>query len=353
MKKLFAWLIIVSFIALPVSSFAAGEPLSDAEMDEIAAGDWTMAQNFDVSDYLDEIMAGDSEEEAPDASDQIAEVAGIQADEPADVETIIPGEDQDGRDHFNSNDINLLNESQMNIEAVNNANAVDAATATQANITSVTAGEAITAELKQHNEANLSNYNPSDEYDFSSVAVGGYKTDYTKKMGGELGADLLITKEASLKTWDDKTFDIHEILTWDTDSDFSSQGISKKGGIQQMNWDTDSDMDYRYDNDTVFTSGSDGERKCKLDAGIDVSAYYEKVYNVDVNCRHETAANMRFNKSENNHINLLNTSQKELQVVNNLNAVGSSAAIQANIASDVGVDAKISNTNIVTAMNGM
>ena len=82
MKKLLTWLIIVSFIALPTASFAAGETLSDDQMDEIAAGDWVVINS--------------------EAGEEVVE--GV---------------------HFSNNDINLEDESQTEIQAVNNVNSAD------------------------------------------------------------------------------------------------------------------------------------------------------------------------------------------------------------------------------------
>jgi len=86
MKKILALLIALIFAATtPV--MAAGISLSDAELDEIAAGDWVVIDP-DTQEVVDMI-------------------------------------------HYSNNDINLEDESQMEIQAVNNANAVDSAVAVQ------------------------------------------------------------------------------------------------------------------------------------------------------------------------------------------------------------------------------
>jgi hypothetical protein len=70
-------------------------------------------------------------------------------------------------------------------------------------------------------------------------------------------------------------------------------------------------------------------------------------------CTLETESSERINNSENNHIDLEDVSQKKIQAVSNLNAVGAGAAAQANIASNVGVSGTISHSNIATVVSGL
>jgi hypothetical protein len=61
----------------------------------------------------------------------------------------------------------------------------------------------------------------------------------------------------------------------------------------------------------------------------------------------------RSNKSENNHIWLEDTAQTNIQAVSNLNAVGSGAAVQTNIANSVAIAGSISHSNISSVANGL
>jgi len=58
-------------------------------------------------------------------------------------------------------------------------------------------------------------------------------------------------------------------------------------------------------------------------------------------------------QSVNNHLDLENDSQSLIKAVGNLNAVASGAALQANIAANVGVNGTISQANSATVASGL
>jgi hypothetical protein len=64
-------------------------------------------------------------------------------------------------------------------------------------------------------------------------------------------------------------------------------------------------------------------------------------------------ANTSDSKGVNNHILLTATSQQSIKAVSNLNAVGAGAAVQNNIASNVGVSGMITHTNNASVSNGL
>lgn len=306
MKRLIALLTAILFAAAtPV--MAAGVSLSDNELDEIAAGDW--------------VVISEGEEVVSDI-------------------------------YYNTNDIDLEDESQMEIQAVNNVNAVDSAVAAQANIASVTGEPTNNVAVNGSNVANLTNYNPSDSGS-ESGSITEIESEAKNKWELETESFSLSEYRDSGSTFSlvetddiDETLDIVEVLAIaaekeckNCDEEFALAYLYK--------------LDYDYTEDYDLTiSGTEWDASgCELNKE-EYKWEWESATKTKTKSE-EHSSSYRKNLSENNHIDLEDTSQTNMQVVSNLNAVGSAAAAQVNIASNVGVSGTITHSNVATAVNGI
>jgi hypothetical protein len=306
MKKIMALLTALIF-AISTPLMAAGTTMSDAEMDEIAAGAW-------------EVIDPETQEV----------VDGI---------------------HYNNNDIDLEDDSQRQIQAVANTNSVDSADAVQSNVTSITGDGTIENSVAQKNEANLTNYNPSESSSYEKTKEFSLTENSFSTSSFELSKnkefDLLETYTSKY----DETLDINEDLlilaafasVWESENKNEESEGAAAGSFALV-------YDYVLDYDKHKTKNE------KLEINADES-FSKKEFSVETSSKtigksESKKRESRSSLSENNHINLQDDSQRNMQVVSNLNSVGSAAAAQSNIASNVGVNGTISGINIATASNG-
>lgn len=309
MKKVLAILTIL-MLGLSQTAFAGGIMMPDAAMEGIAAGDWVVITDADGNQSVVDVW-------------------------------------------YSNNDIALQDESQTLLQAVNQANVVDSAVAVQTNVSSVTTGTPTeNIGINQSNTADLTNYNPSNETSASQIDSESCSLTSDKTETFNLNFALGCSESES------ESFSSAEVLTYDetldvaASSSSASEDESKSGGGEAVSAcalvvDYDKDIDY---NKTCSASESESASKTIT---LDIVKVEECSLTASESESHETSTTSRSNLSENNHITLEDVSQKSLMAVSNLNAVGSSAAMQTNVASDVGVGGIISQANTATAVNGL
>ena len=306
MKKILILLAVMSLAFAP-ASFAA-VALQDAQLDGITAGDWIV---------------------------------------------IDPSTQQVWDVYKSNNTLDLSDESQMELQAVSNANAVDSAIAVQTNIASVTGAEPSTnVAVNGYNEADILNYNPADSSASKSSSSSDYSSTSTLAEGGSLTAT---TNESSSSSKDfklDETLDVLE--TFDLAAASASASESNCKGCSSESVSASAlliDYDYTSDYDKHIVKSKKEESSAA--SSLTIAAYKATSSESETSSSSSSESSSRNNHGENNHLTLKDTAQEKLQVVSNLNAVGSGAAIQTNIASNVGVSGTISHTNIATVVNGL
>jgi hypothetical protein len=309
MKKTIAVLMLLVF-GFSQSVFAAGAVLSDSEMDDINAGSW--------------VIIADAE-----GNEEVVDV------------------------YHNNNDIKLNDESQMELRAVNQANAVDSAIASQANIARVTQETPVAnTNINHHNQADILNYNPSESGSERKLVSFEETFSFSASENCQINSNETASAAASFAS------SFAEILTWDETLDIvhSKASATEEEGkgfenetmsAEAFLLDYDKDIDY---NKTKSASASASASAAKTFSLSKESTVNESGSRIAI-CEEESS--YRNNLSENNHIDLEDTSQRLLMAVSNLNAVGSGAAMQANIASNVGVDGSINQLNVATVVNGL
>jgi hypothetical protein len=309
MKKIFAMITLLMF-GIAQAAFAGGVVLSDKAMDEIAAGEWVVIE--------------DSE-----GNEEVVDV------------------------HFNGNDIDLEDESQMNLMAVNNANVVDSAVAVQTNIARVEGPDpVINTGITQSNTATVTNYNPSESgQEWSKDSSYLHDVLFDKSSGSSY-------TESSSSGYSNSSVGGYCSLQIDETLDIavaaSASGECESKG-EECEFNEASTFILNYDNHEGFG--------CSMSGGVDLydseSTYYvesgssETLDDYQETKTTEKWSEFRKNKSENNHIDLEDASQTNLMAVSNLNSVGSAVAMQTNIASNVGASGTITHTNTATVVNGL
>jgi hypothetical protein len=254
--------------------------------------------------------------------------------------------------HFNNNDIELEDTSQTLIKAVNQTNAVDSAAAVSTNITKVDGTPIDNVAVNQANIATVENYNPSEsESSFKSKVTDVRDYYYTGSQGKIEGGSKTAS---SWNDWDDKSCTYTKTETLDIDGDASGMldcetKSEECEGVYQASLDVDGDRiisgecgEFAWESGEETTSSSSGSENTASTTEESISLETEGEF-----------TSTRKNLSENNHIDLEDYSQKDLMAVSNLNTVGSGAAVQTNIASNVGVQGAISHSNTATVSNGM
>lgn len=309
MKKLLSIVTLLMF-GIAQTAFAGGAMMTDSEMEGVSAGDWV------IND-------------------------GANGPEVVDV-------------YFNNNDIQLLNESQTELKAVNNANTVDSAIAVQTNIARVSSANAPTNNVGVNgsNTADITNLNPQA---------------YEKTT--EVNSETKTHKESSLKTTSDTTQESSSSALSSGSSSGSSCSVNinyndneacagteqsmEKGAIGQGSF-SGSKIETLVAVLTETSSSSSEETATETSSASGTAITAEETSSeCSVATLSEKTSEKRDSKSENNHLTLLNTSQKNLMAVSNVNSVGSGAAVQTNIASNVGVSGTITHANSAKVVNGL
>jgi len=310
MKKTIAILAALLLAFAPVMSYAATATLSDSEMDQVAAGDWVI----------------------------LTDSAGNQT--VADV-------------YHTNNTLDLSDEAQMELQAVSNANTVDSAIAVQTNITSVTGQEpSPNVAINQSNAADITNYAPANSEATSSSAFikksesGAFVKADSSKFG------LTATESSSKEFKLTETLDIEETLDILYAAASAEETECKNCETEKVSAEVlIVDYDYTLDYDKNIEKSE--KHEARLDISKEEKSFKAAKFEKDFIAKKEESKSTRYNHGRNNHIDLEDTSQKNLQAVSNLNSVASGAAIQTNITSNVGVGGTITQSNLATVVSGL
>ena len=308
MKKILAILTVLTLGLAPVS-FAA-TVLTDSQMDQVSAGDWVVLTDSSGNQTVEDV-------------------------------------------YYNNNTIDLFNESQKDLKAVSNANAVDSAVAVQTNISSVTGGTPINnVGVNGSNTATIYNYNPSKSKSSDEAKLHSESESFALAKGESSYFTLNKNESSSSSFGLSETYD--EVETLDILASASSSSATSCKSCHSASASAAAfllDYDKNIDFDKFIQKSSSSSKTLNI-------AKYEAEFTYINKSETETSSSekhssSRKNLSENNHLNLADNSQQNIQVVSNLNAVGSGAAIQTNIASDVGVSGTITHVNVATVVNGL
>lgn len=320
MKRL--WILVaILALGLTSSALAASKVLSDSAMDDVNAGDWVVLNSGTV-------------------------------DEPvADV-------------YRTNNTLWLLENSQKDINAISNANAIDSAVAVQANVSRVTSDDPTeNVAIAGTNLANLSNFRPADS-SASSTAVSVYANDtanssYSTGLSKVSATDFAsgASSASSCSIGLAKAFAQVETNNVVGAIAGSSKSIDKSGiggcslaGALLIDYD-------KVTTDTCSfvageTSSASDYAKLLAYASETSSATLTGSTSSTDSTTTQISTSTRNSQGVNNHILLDSTSQQSIKAISNLNAVASGAAIQTNVASNVGVKGSITHLNSATVSSG-
>lgn len=319
MKRI--WILTaILVLGLSAHALAGGKVLSDSAMDEVNAGDWVLLND------------------------------GTQDVSVADVYT-------------NNNTLDLMDQSQSKIQAVSNANAIDSAIAAQANIARVT-GDTPTdnVAVEGSNYADLTNYRPADNSTESSllqtVVTSGKSSSMSSKADMSDIFDMAGSETSGSASASSSFRDYNLNENADADLSFAESCVSIGKTIGTGAASLTADADYN----KVETDVSGSDAAASAYATKDCAVQSQKASTCELTMASdeststsvttESSKTTRSSKGANNHIALLATSQQEIKAVSNLNAVASGAAIQTNIASNVGVSGTITHLNSATVSSG-
>ena len=327
MKRLITFMAIFALVCA-VPAFAGVRQLSDNQMDEISAGDWVIIN---------------------DETQKVEDVYAV------------------------NNTLHLFEQSQMEINAVSNANAVDSAIAVQTNVSRVTGDEPTdNTAINGTNIADITNYRPQDSGSFAtkhtstdietiSIASGsseseacsltleesssfGFGSSSSSSLGEALAYNLVETANAN-GSWAD------------SGKDYGDKGLTKISSVGGFLYDYDKVETLsatKAEAEASAVSGSGSARKLMEMAHSSSSSSNAMASGSSTHTEScELSTSFRSSKGANNHILLDETSQQLLKVVSNLNAVGAGAAVQTNIASNVGVGGSITHMNSATVISGL
>lgn len=302
--------------------FAAGAVLSDKQMDEVNAGDWVVLTDADGNQVTSDV-------------------------------------------YHTNNTLDLYSQSQSEIKAVSNANAVDSAIAVQNNISRVS-GDTPTTNVAVNgaNSADIANSRPASALKntiskvFAAECATSETATATHNESFTLGKVETYGSASAAGSSISKNLNYNETLNATASLSGSSATNSKLGrdataiaGSALVDYDK-----IIVATDLESTSSSSSKNKsetldiAKLEncAISSTSTHSQKMSTSDT----ETTET-RDSESMNNHIDLEDTSQMNINAVSNLNAVGSGAAVQTNIASNVGVSGTITHTNVAKVVSGL
>lgn len=302
-------------------AFAGVEILSDIALDGVSAGDWVVLNDAKNNQTV------------------------------ADVYTT-------------NNTLWLLEDSQKNIQAVSNANAIDSAIAVQSNIARVAGTEPTkNVAVNQSNKAELENFRPSDSNSSLTtsesttinatsdtlVQQSGSSCSYGMSSSGSSASSYSGSSSESL-AWNE-TLDALAVIAGDTRI-IDKYGIA--GGTVAGSAVVDYDKVIAYGKAAGYGGAAGSSYGMQSSGGHQSSSTTLHVLDVTntVKTKSSTATSARNAKGANNHILLDATSQQAIKAVSNLNAVASGAAVQNNIASNVGVNGTIAQANSAAVSSG-
>ncbi|MDD5730342.1 MAG: hypothetical protein PHN57_04375 [Candidatus Omnitrophica bacterium] len=257
-----------------------------------------------------------------------------------------------------------MSTSQKDINAVSNANAIDSAIDVQTNVARVSSANAPTnnVEVNGTNSANITNYRPADAendtfsatHETSALESSFLKNENSKSFNLDSSASSSFA--AASADGSSKAFNLLETNDVTGSAATSSAAVGKTIGVSSLAANLLIDYDKIITDEEASSSSSSASASC--DKSLDIqaaencattAAHLEKETEL---CKLDTSKTTRSSKGVNNHIALLENSQQSIKAVSNLNAVGAGAAVQTNIASNVGVNGSISHVNSATVSSG-
>lgn len=322
MMKRILILMLVFVFGLSGASFAGVVELTDDAMDGINAGDWVIL-----------------EKGGEEGGQKVEDV------------------------YTNNNTLWLLENSQKDIQAVSNANVIDSAVAVQSNIARVSGDATENVAVNQSNTADLTNYRPADSTSNASrtsTLAANQSTSSSAEFSSHSG--VMAINEASQSSSGSAAASGSALAHNETlDVAAAIAGSSKDIGKYGVAGGTIAGalvVDY----DKVITSSSSASSSSSSAANASKQMTAQKAYesgsasetqsSAIQASETETLSTSRNAKGANNHILLDSASQQSLKAVSNLNSVASGAAVQNNIASNVGVSGTITHVNSATVSSG-
>jgi hypothetical protein len=316
-------LVLTVALVLGISgvAFAGAQVLSDQSLDGVSAGDWVVLKDNQGNDTV------------------------------ADVYT-------------NNNTLWLLEDSQKDVKAVSNANAIDSAIAVQTNVARVT-GDTPTENvaINNANTADIKNYRPADSLatsqSNSNLVTGTSSKSLTSSTGETFALNSALVDLQSSGSSSSSS----SALAWNEtlDAAAAAAGSTKlidKSGIGGGVYASSATVDY----DKIITasasaaSAAQAARNLSSTMGATHESSSSTVDTLETSntalTTSEQSSNARNAKGANNHILLDATSQQAIQAVSNLNAVASGAAVQTNVVSNMGVSGTIANSNTASVQSG-
>jgi len=256
--------------------------------------------------------------------------------------------------YFSANDLKLKDQSQTELMAVNNTNAVDSAVATQTNA-AMTCGDAtVNEKVGQHNTAEILNHNPSqggswynnvDSCEFS-VRSSSSECSSESLCAGYMSSSSSSAGGSSLDY--DETLDAFALGIAHAEGEggcLLGDFEACAAGVAVVDYDKHINRTTRRSSSSSCEAGFIcGESRSRSQSRLGMRSSKESS---------EMGGECRKNLSEDNKLVLKDRSQKNLMAVSNLNAVGSGAAMQTNIAYNVGGIGVYSQTNTATVVNGL
>ena len=309
MKKVFALMMTMMFVTGSAAFAEEGVTLSDNQMDEVAAGDWLIMDDTS-SQTVEDVYQRNN----------ILEIPGIV---------------------------------QENLQAVSNVMAFDSAVAVQTSIASLIGNGPMKGSVDSHNTANVFNYNPSEStaFDFktfskSSSSSGNHSHEHF--VFDQNSSESSDSQSSEVKTLD--SFDtIHQASASasaeqkDCDKDCEGSSVSASASVR----DYEKLLDYDKTKQEHKTSRKNSSASAVGDEDSSGKSQGSQA------ASSAGSGSSRRNLSENNHLSVVDNSQRFIQAVSNLNALSSAAASQANVASNFGGGGSISGSSSATVGNGL
>lgn len=319
-KKIFTLAMLFVFAVAGVS-FAGVKALPDQTLDDVSAGDWVVLTDADGNQTVEDVYS-------------------------------------------TNNTLDLLETSQKDIQAVSNANTIDSAVAVQSNVARVSSGNAPTTNtaIYGNNSANLSQYRPAANTtetltnSLETATESASSLTETSKKSSGFALEKQSNGAASASASSSKSF---SLLGTENVNETLAQSVILVGkaiGVSSIAGSLVIDKDLTITGSEGASSSSSSSSSAKELVSGNCSSETSKITaessKATTISKTESSKTTRDSKGVNNHIALLGQSQQSIKAVSNLNAVASGAAVQANIASNVGVSGTITHYNSATVSSG-
>jgi hypothetical protein len=320
MLKRILMIMLVLVFGLSGGAIAGVVELTDDAMDGINAGDWVVVTDKNGNESIEDV-------------------------------------------YTNNNTLWLLENSQKDIQAVSNANTIDSAVAVQSNIARVSGDATENVAVNQANAANLTNYRPADSTsDLSKTTTvnaaqnaSGSNSQSSSSHSFNLvessnsGSSASSGSGAALAH--NETLDVAAAIAGDS-KEIGKYGIAGGTVAGALVVDYDKVIVSTATSAAASASNAASTKTMGAECSSNSASASQQQSATVATTETETLNTSRKAKGANNHILLDSASQQSLKAVSNLNSVASGAAIQNNIASNVGVSGTISHSNTATVSSG-